>query len=60
MCLQTVRSVMSVLAGLAMQQIFCRTATYLMNTYTFYKKWLRDLEIDQSTGGRRTARSSEH
>lgn len=29
-------------------QIFCRTATYLMNTYTFFKKWLRDLEVDQA------------
>ena len=32
-------------------QIFCRTATYLMNTYTFYKKWLRDLEVDQTPEG---------
>lgn len=32
-------------------QIFCRTATYLMNTYTFYKKWLRDLEVDQTSEG---------
>ena len=29
-------------------QIFCRTATYLMNTYTFFKKWLRDLDVDQA------------
>ena len=29
-------------------QIFCRTATYLMNTYTFFKKWLRDLDVDQT------------
>lgn len=29
-------------------QIFCRTATYLMNTYTFFKKWLRDLAVDQA------------
>ena len=32
-------------------QIFCRTATYLMNTYTFYKKWLHDLEVDQTPEG---------
>ena len=32
-------------------QIFCRTASYLMNTYTFYKKWLHDLEMDQTEDG---------
>lgn len=32
-------------------QIFCRTACYLMNTYTFYKKWLCDLEVDQTEEG---------
>lgn len=32
-------------------QIFCRTACYLMNTYTFYKKWLHDLEVDQTPEG---------
>lgn len=32
-------------------QIFCRTASYLMNTYTFFKKWLRDLEVDQTEEG---------
>lgn len=32
-------------------QIFCRTACYLMNTYTFYKKWLRDVEVDQTPEG---------
>lgn len=32
-------------------QIFCRTASYLVNTYTFYKKWLRDLEVDQTPEG---------
>lgn len=32
-------------------QIFCRTACYLMNTYTFYKKWLHDLEMDQTEDG---------
>lgn len=32
-------------------QIFCRTATYLKDTYTFYSKWLRDLEADQTYEG---------
>lgn len=32
-------------------QIFCRTACYLMNTYNFYKKWLRDVEADQTEEG---------
>lgn len=32
-------------------QIFCRTASYLMNTYTFYRKWLRDLAADQTPEG---------
>lgn len=32
-------------------QIFCRTATYLMDTYTFFRKWLRDLEADQTEEG---------
>lgn len=32
-------------------QIFCRTASYLMNTYSFFKKWLRDLEADQTPEG---------
>lgn len=32
-------------------QIFCRTACYLMNTYTFYKKWLHDVEADQTPEG---------
>ena len=32
-------------------QIFCRTASYLMNTYNFYKKWLRDVEVDQTPEG---------
>lgn len=32
-------------------QIFCRTASYLMNTYTFFKKWLRDVEADQTKEG---------
>jgi alpha-L-rhamnosidase len=32
-------------------QIFCRTASYLMDTYTFYSKWLRDVEADQTPDG---------
>ena len=32
-------------------QIFCRTASYLSNTYTFFKKWLRDVEVDQTPEG---------
>lgn len=32
-------------------QIFSRTACYLMNTYTFYKKWLHDLALDQTEEG---------
>ncbi|MFA9376951.1 MAG: family 78 glycoside hydrolase catalytic domain [Lachnotalea sp.] len=32
-------------------QIFSRTASYLMNTYHFYKKWLRDVEADQTPEG---------
>lgn len=32
-------------------QIFCRTACYLMNTYTFYKKWLVDVAADQTPEG---------
>lgn len=32
-------------------QIFCRTASYLMDTYTFYRKWLRDLREDQTKEG---------
>lgn len=32
-------------------QIFCRTACYLMDSYTFYKKWLHDLEVDQTPEG---------
>lgn len=32
-------------------QIFCRTATFLMNTYTFYKKWLEDVAFDQTAEG---------
>lgn len=32
-------------------QIFCRTASYLMNTYHFYRKWLRDVEVDQTPEG---------
>lgn len=32
-------------------QIFCRTASFLMDTYTFYRKWLRDLAADQTEEG---------
>lgn len=32
-------------------QIFCRTACYLMNTYTFFAKWLKDVAADQTPEG---------
>lgn len=32
-------------------QIFCRTACFLMNTYNFYRKWLKDVEADQTPEG---------
>ena len=32
-------------------QIFCRTATYLMDTYTFFGKWLKDVKADQTPEG---------
>jgi len=32
-------------------QIFCRTSSYLVNTYTFFSKWLRDLALDQTSEG---------
>lgn len=32
-------------------QIFCRTACYLMNAYTFYRKWLVDVAADQTPEG---------
>ena len=32
-------------------QIFCRTASYLMNTDTFYSKWLKDVTADQRPDG---------
>lgn len=32
-------------------QIFCRTATFLMDTYPFYSKWLQDVEADQRPDG---------
>jgi alpha-L-rhamnosidase len=32
-------------------QIFCRTACYLRNTYTFYSKWLADVVADQTPEG---------
>lgn len=32
-------------------QIFCRTACFLMETYPFYEKWLRDVAADQTEEG---------
>ncbi|MCC8140929.1 MAG: glycoside hydrolase family 78 protein [Lachnospiraceae bacterium] len=32
-------------------QIFCRTASFLMDTYTFYSKWLQDVAADQTPEG---------
>jgi alpha-L-rhamnosidase len=32
-------------------QIFCQTASYNVNTYTFFKKWLKDLALDQTQEG---------
>lgn len=32
-------------------QIFCRTASYIMNTYTFFSKWLKDVAADQMEDG---------
>lgn len=32
-------------------QIFCRTACYLTGAYTFFKKWLVDVAVDQTTEG---------
>lgn len=32
-------------------QIFCRTASYLMQTRNFFAKWLRDLHYDQTAEG---------
>ena len=32
-------------------QIFCRTATFLRNTYPFFLKWLRDVALDQTAEG---------
>ena len=32
-------------------QIFCRTATFNVDTYTFFSKWLRDLALDQTQEG---------
>lgn len=32
-------------------QIFCRTACYLVNSYTFYRKWLKDVAADQTPEG---------
>ena len=32
-------------------EVFARTATFNMQTYAFYSKWLKDLEADQFPGG---------
>ncbi len=32
-------------------EIFCRTACFLMNTYSFYRKWLKDVAADQTPEG---------
>ncbi len=32
-------------------QIFCRTAAYLRNVLPFFRKWLRDVAIDQQAAG---------
>ena len=32
-------------------QIFCRTASYLMQTNNFFAKWLTDLKFDQTSEG---------
>lgn len=32
-------------------QIFCRTATFLKNTYPFFSKWLKDVAADQTPEG---------
>lgn len=32
-------------------QIFCRTASFLENTYSFYSKWLKDVAADQTPEG---------
>jgi alpha-L-rhamnosidase len=32
-------------------QIFCRTASYLVNTHQFFSKWLKDLAADQTPEG---------
>lgn len=32
-------------------QIFCRTACFLMNAYSFFRKWMKDVEADQTPEG---------
>lgn len=32
-------------------QIFCRTACFLKNTYSFFRKWMKDVEADQTPEG---------
>ncbi|WET42365.1 family 78 glycoside hydrolase catalytic domain [Citrobacter enshiensis] len=41
-------------------QIFCRTASYLMQTRNFFAKWLLDLKYDQNAGGRGAARGARY
>lgn len=32
-------------------QVFCRTACYLMDTYSFYEKWMLDMSAEQCQNG---------
>ncbi len=32
-------------------QIFCRTASFIMDTYVFFEKWLKDVAADQTREG---------
>lgn len=32
-------------------QVFCRTASYLMNVYPFFEKWMTDLALEQQSNG---------
>ncbi len=32
-------------------QIFCRTSSFIRDTYTFFSKWLKDVEADQTPEG---------
>lgn len=33
-------------------QLYCKTATFFMDTYTFYQKWMQDVAIDQTPSGK--------